>query len=138
MPGSRFAGQPDLGPTTFRSILDHGVGAQLLVVKIVHAPLQCPPKINTLRRLEIGVTGVGCGAVRGHRNAERGLRGACVGRRAHFGSTSGRGTEVAAILLTLVTLVETARLHERDPAEYLLEAARAAKLNKDAVTLPGA
>ena len=66
---------------------------------------------------------------------ERGLRGACVGRRVHFGSKSRRGTEVAAILYTLV---ETAKLHNRDPAKYLLEAARAAKLNKDAVTLPWA
>ena len=66
---------------------------------------------------------------------ERGLRGACVGRRVHFGSKSRHGTEVAAILYTLV---ETAKLHNRDPAKYLLEAARAAKLNKDAVTLPWA
>jgi transposase len=50
------------------------------------------------------------------------LRGA--GRRKnHYGSKSRRGTEVAAVLYTLV---ETAKLHGVDPAKYLLEAVRAA------------
>lgn len=47
---------------------------------------------------------------------ERGIRGPVVGRRNHFGSKSRRGTEVAA---TLYTLVETAKLHDIDPAAYL-------------------
>jgi hypothetical protein len=46
---------------------------------------------------------------------ERGIRGPVVGRRNHFGSKSRRGTEVAA---TLYTLVETAKLHDIDPALY--------------------
>jgi hypothetical protein len=33
---------------------------------------------------------------------ERGIRGPVIGRRNHFGSKSARGTEVAAILYTLV------------------------------------
>ena len=47
---------------------------------------------------------------------ERAIRGPVVGRRNHFGSKSRRGTEVAA---TLYTLVETAKLHDIDPAAYL-------------------
>lgn len=47
---------------------------------------------------------------------ERGIRGPVVGRRNHFGSKSRRGTEVAA---TLYTIVETAKLHDLDPAAYL-------------------
>ena len=47
---------------------------------------------------------------------ERGIRGPVVGRRSHFGSKSRRGTEVAA---TLYTIVETAKLHDLDPAAYL-------------------
>lgn len=47
---------------------------------------------------------------------ERGIRGPVVGRRNHFGSKSRRGTEVAA---TLYTVVETAKLHDIDPAAYI-------------------
>lgn len=47
---------------------------------------------------------------------ERGIRGPVVGRRNHFGSKSRRGTEVAA---TLYTIVETAKLHDIDPAAYI-------------------
>ncbi len=54
---------------------------------------------------------------------ERGIRGPVVGRRNHFGSKSRRGTEVAA---TLYTLVETAKLHDIDPALYLHAAILAA------------
>lgn len=54
---------------------------------------------------------------------ERGIRGPVVGRRNHFGSKSRRGTEVAA---TLYTLVETAKLHDIDPATYLYAAIVAA------------
>jgi transposase len=55
--------------------------------------------------------------------AERGIRGPVVGRRNHFGSKSRRGTQVAA---TFYTLIETAKLRGINPADYLLEAARAA------------
>ena len=54
---------------------------------------------------------------------ERGIRGPVVGRKNHYGSKSRRGTEVAAIFYTLV---ETTKLHDADPAKYLLEAVRAA------------
>jgi transposase len=47
---------------------------------------------------------------------ERGIRGPVVGRRNHFGSKSRRGTEVAA---TLYSIVETAKLHDIDPAAYM-------------------
>jgi transposase len=54
---------------------------------------------------------------------ERAIRGPVVGRKNHYGSKSRRGTEVAAILYSLV---ETAKLNDIDPARYLLEAVRAA------------
>ena len=54
---------------------------------------------------------------------ERAIRGPVVGRKNHYGSKSRRGTEVAAILYTLV---ETAKLHRVDPTTYLTEALRAA------------
>jgi transposase len=54
---------------------------------------------------------------------ERGIRGPVVGRKNHYGSKSKRGTEAAA---TLYTLIETAKLHDIDPAHYLREAVRAA------------
>ena len=59
--------------------------------------------------------------------SERGVRGPVVGRRNHFGSKSRRGTEVASILYSLV---ETAKLHNVDPAAYLTEAARLAPLGE--------
>jgi transposase len=62
---------------------------------------------------------------------ERGIRGPVVGRRNHFGSKSRRGTEVAA---TLYTLVETAKLHDIDPAAYLHAAIVAA--DRDELLLP--
>jgi transposase len=52
---------------------------------------------------------------------ERGIRGPVVGRKNHYGSKSKRGTEVAA---RMYTLVETAKLHDIDPARYLAEAVR--------------
>lgn len=54
---------------------------------------------------------------------ERGIRGPVVGRKNHYGSKSRRGTEVAAILYTLV---ETAKLHHVHPTKYLTEAVRSA------------
>jgi transposase len=62
---------------------------------------------------------------------ERGIRGPVVGRKNHYGSKSRRGTEVAA---TFYTLVETAKLHNVDPARYLTEAIRAA--DRGEVLLP--
>ncbi|MCB9583709.1 MAG: transposase [Polyangiaceae bacterium] len=62
---------------------------------------------------------------------ERGIRGPVVGRRNHFGSKSERGTQVAA---TFYSLLETAKLHGVNPAEYLLEAVRAA--DRGEVLLP--
>jgi transposase len=55
---------------------------------------------------------------------ERAIRGPVVGRKNHYGSKSKRGTEVAAIFYSLI---ETAKLHDVDPARYLREAALAAE-----------
>jgi hypothetical protein len=59
------------------------------------------------------------------------IRGPVVGRRNHFGSKSRQGTAVAA---TLYSLVETAKLHDVDPARYLREAILAA--DRGEVLLP--
>jgi transposase len=64
---------------------------------------------------------------------ERGLRGPVVGRRNHFGSKSRRGTEVAAILYSLI---ETAKLCGVDPAAYLIEACSRAQRAPGTVLLP--
>ena len=53
---------------------------------------------------------------------ERAIRGPVVGRKNHYGSKSRRGTEIAAILYSLV---ETAKLLGVDPVSYLREAALA-------------
>lgn len=58
-----------------------------------------------------------------HNNhTERALRGVVLGRKNHAGSRSQRGTEVAAILYTIL---ETAALQGLDPARYLLSASQA-------------
>jgi transposase len=62
---------------------------------------------------------------------ERAIRGPVVGRKNHYGSKSRLGTQVAA---TLYTLLETAKLHDIDPAAYLVEAVRAA--DRGEVLLP--
>lgn len=62
---------------------------------------------------------------------ERAIRGPVVGRKNHYGSKSRRGTEVAAILYTLV---ETAKLYDIDPAKFIAEAVRAA--DRGEVLLP--
>ena len=62
---------------------------------------------------------------------ERGIRGPVVGRKNHYGSKSKRGTEAAA---TLYSLIETAKLHDVDPAYYLREAVLAA--DRGEVLLP--
>jgi transposase len=50
---------------------------------------------------------------------ERAIRGPVVGRKNHYGSKSRRGTEVAS---TLYSILETCKLHDVDPAAYLLAA----------------
>jgi transposase len=64
---------------------------------------------------------------------ERGLRGPVIGRRNHFGSKSARGTQMAAVLYTLV---ETAKASGIDPIAYLVEAATRARRTPGAVLLP--
>jgi transposase len=64
---------------------------------------------------------------------ERAVRGVVLGRKNHFGSRSRRGTEVAAIFYTLM---ESAKLAEVSPWEYLLAIARAALVDPAAVVLP--
>lgn len=62
--------------------------------------------------------------------SERGLRGLVVGRKNHYGSRSRRGSEVAAILYSLL---ETAKLVGVDPAVYLRVALTAAIERGEAV-----
>jgi transposase len=63
---------------------------------------------------------------------ERALRGVVVGRKNHYGSRSRRGTEVAAILYSMV---ETAKLLSVDPKLYL-KAALLAAIRGEIVPLP--
>ena len=65
---------------------------------------------------------------------ERAIRGPVVGRKNHYGSRSRRGTEVAAVLYSLI---ESAKLLGIDPKAYLLKATLAAIKNPGTVTLPG-
>ena len=65
---------------------------------------------------------------------ERSLRGPVLGRKNHYGSKSRRGTEVAAMLYSLV---ETCKLQGVDAQEYLREAALADARKPGTVTLPG-
>jgi transposase len=65
-------------------------------------------------------------------HAERTMRGPVLGRKNHYGSKSKRGTEVAAILYTLL---ETAKLAGVEPKAYLKVATRNAIQNPGAVTL---
>lgn len=62
--------------------------------------------------------------------AERGLRGPVIGRRNHFGSKSKRGTEVAAVLYSLL---ETAKLVGVEPREYL---ERCVQAHQDGTRIP--
>ena len=64
---------------------------------------------------------------------ERGLRGPVIGRRNHFGSKSARGTQVAAIMYSLV---ESAKAAGIDPIAYLTEVAARAQRSPGAVLLP--
>ena len=63
---------------------------------------------------------------------ERALRGIVVGRKNHYGSRSMRGTEVAAILYTLI---ESAKLAGVGPQTYLKTAITAA-LRGQQIPLP--
>jgi transposase len=64
--------------------------------------------------------------------AERALRGPVVGRKNHYGSRSRRGTEVAAILYSLL---ESAKLVGLNPTAYLRRAIEAA-LRGETIPLP--
>lgn len=64
---------------------------------------------------------------------ERALRGIVIGRKNHYGSRSQRGTEVAALFYTLV---ESCKLADVDPYDYLRAAAHAA-LRGEPLPLPG-
>ncbi len=66
-------------------------------------------------------------------HAERVLRGAVLGRKNHYGSRSRRGTEVAAILYSLM---ETAKLCGVDPHAYLEEAVRRLLADPTDILLP--
>ena len=55
--------------------------------------------------------------------AERALRGLVVGRKNHYGSRSRRGTEVAALFYSLI---ESAKLANVEPADFLRRAAETA------------
>ena len=62
---------------------------------------------------------------------ERGIRGPVVGRKNHYGSKSRSGTHVAS---AFYSLLETAKLHDIDPREYLRAAILAA--DRGVVLLP--
>ena len=64
---------------------------------------------------------------------ERALRGIVLGRKNHYGSRSQRGTEVAALFYTIV---ETAKLRDVNPYDYLRDATHAA-LAGERIPLPG-
>lgn len=66
-------------------------------------------------------------------HAERAMRGVVLGRKNHYGSKSRRGTEVAAVLYTLL---ETAKLAGVEPKAYLAEATREAIEHPGCITLP--
>jgi len=66
-------------------------------------------------------------------HVEREIRGIAVGRKNHYGSKSKRGTVVAAVFYSLF---ESAKLVGVDPKAYVLEAARRARRNPGAITLP--
>jgi len=63
---------------------------------------------------------------------ERALRGVVLGRKNHYGSRSERGTEVAALLYSLI---ESAKLAGVEPDAYLRAAVRAA-IHGQTIPLP--
>lgn len=69
-----------------------------------------------------------------HNNdTERSLRGMVLGRKNHYGSRSKRGTEVAALMYSLV---ESAKLAGAEPYAYLLTLAKRAIVQPGYVLLP--
>jgi transposase len=66
---------------------------------------------------------------------DRDLRGVVVGRKNHYGSRSERGTQVAALLYSLI---ETAKHHGLPEATYLRQAAEHALRNPGSPLLPPA
>lgn len=62
---------------------------------------------------------------------ERAIRGPVVGRKNHYGSKSRRGTELAT---TIYSILETTKLHDVHPTEYLAAAVLAA--DRGEVLLP--
>ena len=64
---------------------------------------------------------------------ERALRGVVIGRKNHYGSRSQRGTEVAALFYSII---ETCKLVDADPYDYLRDATYAA-LKGEPIPLPG-
>ena len=66
-------------------------------------------------------------------STERALRGPVVGRKNFYGAHSRRGSQVAAILYTLL---ETARIVDVEPKAYLRQAVLAALASPGIVTLP--
>jgi transposase len=65
-------------------------------------------------------------------STERAIRGVVIGRKNHYGSRSQRGTEIAAILYSLI---ESAKISGLDPKRYLRTAVHAA-LGNDTIPLP--
>lgn len=65
---------------------------------------------------------------------ERALRGLVLGRKNHYGSRSRRGTEVAAIMYTLI---ESAKLAGISPRAYLRAVVDMAMQSAHAVLTPG-
>ena len=61
------------------------------------------------------------------------MRGIVLGRKNHYGSRSQRGTEVASLFYSLI---ETAKLRDVDPYDYLRDATHAA-LAGQPIPLPG-
>lgn len=73
--------------------------------------------------MRVAAAGCWCPAGEGRAPCGRGFRGPALGRNNFYGSKSKRGTEVAAILYSLV---ETAKLVGVDPKRYLKVALAAA------------
>ena len=65
--------------------------------------------------------------------AERAIRGPVRGRKAHLGSHSGRGTQVAAVLYSLLG---TCRKLGVDPHSWMVTALTRARAQRGTVTLP--
>ena len=64
---------------------------------------------------------------------ERGFRGVALGRKNHYGSRSRRGTEVAALMYSLM---ESAKLADVEPKDFLLRATQLRLRDPNAILLP--